>query len=135
MLDFIPEGWKYGIVIVVVVVVIVAVTAWASNRKAASVEVERCTRSIIREAVHQKSLCEQDQNPAYALMHANYAMAYISAARQLMSDWDIQRSTNIDIKEFAKQSGNTQQQALMRLGDVCPHAQSDNQYSVVANWL
>lgn len=131
----IPESWRYGVIVLLVILVIVLLAKWVNSRQAYSGDMVRQIRHVLSESSRWQAMCNQDQNVAYALMHANYAVAYSNVARLIMSDENIRKSTGVNMQEFVMQLNGTQQKCLQALSQMCPAVQPDNQYAMATGWL
>jgi hypothetical protein len=134
-LNKIPESWRYGIIILMIVLIIVLLAKWVNTRQTCSADMVRQIRHLLSEASRWQAICQQDQNGAYALMHANYAVAYSNVARLLMSDEHIRNATGVNMQEFAMQLNDTQQKCMQALSQICPAVQPDNQYAMAIGWI
>lgn len=90
---------------------------------------------IVKEAARWDAMSAQDSNPAYALMHANYALAYANVAHNLMSEDDIFDATNIHIQPFITQLTESQQRCLQNVGSMCPSVLPNNNYAIATGWI
>ena len=60
-------------------------------------------RTLVEQSLKWHALSEQDRQPIVAMQHANYAMAYINAARHLESDVNLERLTKRDMYQLVKE--------------------------------
>ena len=131
----IPESWRYGIIVLMVILIIALLAKWVSSRQSYSNDMVRQIKHVLSEAARWQAMCQQDQNVAMALMHANYAVAYVNVVRQLMTDENIRNSAGVNMQEFVMQLHETQQRCLQALSQICPAVQPDNQYAMTTGWL
>lgn len=67
----------------------------------------------------------QDTSPLVAILHANYAAAYLWALRDVFSDIDIQKITSVDIIKYQKKIIDVQDRATQMLIKACPEYASN----------
>ena len=67
----------------------------------------------------------QDTSPLVAILHANYAAAYLWALRDVFSDIDIQKTMDIDIIKYQKKIIDVQDRATQMLIKACPQYASN----------
>lgn len=88
-------------------------------------------RTLVKQAAHYASLSEQDQNPSYALLHANTALNYFAVAQMLISEAELQKLTGINTEQMKNHLIWLQEAALAKLSGQCPSSQPrDNMYPV-----
>lgn len=132
----IPESWRYGLIVLLVVVVLVVFAKWASSMHSNSpMNHPEKLKHVLKEATRWQSVSQQDQNAAYAFMHANYAVAYANVVRLLLTDADIRSITGLNMQDLAMELDSTQQQCLQALVRRCPELQPDNQYAVATGYV
>lgn len=112
----IPEHWRYALIVVLIVLVIALLAKWMGGSRRYSSEFLRQVKHLINDASRMQSMSEQDSNPAVALMHANYALAYANAIRLLLPDDEIRRVSGIHMGEFVVVLTQNQQECFQRLG-------------------
>tara|TARA_B110000008_G_scaffold257327_1_gene275419 strand:+ start:4228 stop:4641 length:414 start_codon:yes stop_codon:yes gene_type:complete len=59
-------------------------------------------QTLIEQANKWYNICQQDKHTFYSMQHANYAVAYLHAARHIESDTNLERLTGVDIHKFYK---------------------------------
>jgi len=88
-------------------------------------------RTLVKQAAHYASLSEQDQNPSYALLHANTALNYFTVAQMLISEAELRKLSGINIEQMKNYLLWQQEAALAKLGRQCPAAQPrDGAYAI-----
>lgn len=131
----IPESWRYGIIVLLVILVIVLLAKWVSSRKSLTADNIGKLKHVLQESARWQAMCKQDKNPAFAFMHANYAVAYANVVRLLMTDDDIRASVGMNMQEFLMQLDQTQQACLQELTHRCSEIQPDNEYAITTGWI
>lgn len=77
-------------------------------------------QTLLRQTTRWAVASEQDLNPLIAILHADYAVGYLSALREIVSDRDIQRYGGIDSNLLMRQVQRVQDVAVQRAVDQCP---------------
>jgi len=65
-------------------------------------------QKLVRQSARYATAAQQDKSPAIAILHANYAVAYLHAAKDISSDSQIHNATGIDVKKFTEHVTNVQ---------------------------
>ena len=90
-------------------------------------------RSLVNQAVRWNSMAEQDTNPLFAMRHMNYATAYLSAARSMVSDAGLEQATGRNIHNLSNYLNKSQQRTMGLVGKSCPKTLPKG--TTVTNWL
>lgn len=69
-------------------------------------------RSLLNQASQWYSLSMQDKQPLYAMQHANYAVAYLNAARHTASDIILEQTSGLDIHKLYKSIDENHRQRM-----------------------
>ena len=93
-----------------------------------STEINSKLRILIRQAARWSTAARQDQNPMIALLHANYGAGYLWAAKDIATENQIEKATNIDIVKFTSEIVKTQDTATKNMIRVCPEFGPDPTY-------
>lgn len=75
---------------------------------------------LMRHAARWAIASEQDRSPLVALYHANYAVGYILALRDVVSDAEVLRVTGHDPYDLFKELIAIQDRATRALVAACP---------------
>lgn len=75
-------------------------------------------KSLILACSQWYEASKKDKNRVAALMHANYAMAFLHAARSLSPDQEIEEIMNISIEQFIQNLEKQQQYCLDEMKPV-----------------
>jgi hypothetical protein len=78
--------------------------------------IEKLTRQSARYAV----AAQQDSSPVIAILHANYATAYLHALKDIATDSQIHNATGIDVKKFKEHVTNVQDMVTKKTSEKCP---------------
>ena len=75
---------------------------------------------LVRQARRWMTASAQDNEPAIAVLHANYGVATVDAVRQIAQDSAIQRAAGVTGDELLRAATRTQDTANARLLARCP---------------
>ena len=94
-------------------------------------------KQLVSESTQWHIAAQQDTNEALALMHASYAVACATAARQLVDDAELTRQTGVHMQELMMILNDTQQKTFQALFQSCPMiAPPDaNGYSIYTGYI
>ena len=74
-------------------------------------------QKLIRQSARYATTAQQDNSPAMAILHANYATAYLYAAKDIGSDTQIHNASGIDVKKFTEHVTNVQAMVTKRTAE------------------
>jgi hypothetical protein len=134
-INCVPESWRYGIIVLLVILGVAMLAKWVGSRQTVSAEYGHKLKHVVQESARWQAICRQDQNVAFAFMHANYAVAYANVVRLLMTDENIRSATGMNMQEFLMELDGTQQQCFQELIKRGPDLQPENQYAITTGWL
>ena len=63
---------------------------------------------LVRQSARYATAAQQDKSPVIAVLHANYAAAYLYALKDIASESQIHNATGIDVKKFKEHVANVQ---------------------------
>lgn len=121
-----------AVMLVIVVFTKIAHAKWSDS--SFSSDHIACAKALVAQAIEWHHFADQDDNPMFAVRHADYAVAYLNAARRLLPDDVLQRLTSIDIFETMVALEAHQQQRSRRLQKACPTINPNGNTSTVS-WL
>lgn len=61
-----------------------------------------------------------DRNPLIAVLHGNYAAAYLWALLDIATTEEIENVTGVDILKFQEKTKETQRQVTQKASELCP---------------
>ena len=93
-----------------------------------------CAKSLVSQAIEWHHHSQQDENALFAARHADYALAYMNAARRLVPDETLQKISSIDVFETMVALEAHQQKHTRRLQRACPTINPGKTTSSVS-WL
>ncbi len=101
---------------VIALVVVVALVAWWLSRTINGGKVDdRAIRTLYRQAARYMVASLQDESEVIQVLHANYAMGYIMALRDITTDTEFRRATGEDLDAFEHKLAVAQDVATRRL--------------------
>lgn len=136
-IDKVPPAAKIGFVVVLVLLVCGLVAYFVGKAQTSHTKKNLpLVQRLIREASRWGTSSAQDSSPLVSLMHANYALAYARAARELMSETEIARMLRIDLSELIHYLTAQQEKAVQKCSRVCPELIPDaGPISVASGWI
>jgi hypothetical protein len=75
---------------------------------------------LVRQSARYATAAQQDASPVIALLHANYAAAYLYALKDIATDSQIHNATGIDVKKFKEHVTNVQDMVTRKTSEKCP---------------
>ena len=77
-------------------------------------------KKLIKQAARYATTAQQDSSSLKSLLHANYAAAYLLAAKDIASTREIHSATSIDVKKFEEHIVNVQEMVTDKVIKKCP---------------
>ena len=75
---------------------------------------------LVRQAARYATAAQQDKSPVIAVLHANYAAAYLYALKDIASESQIHNATGIDVRKFTERVVNVQDMGTKKTTESCP---------------
>ena len=75
---------------------------------------------LIRQSARYATAAQQDKSPVIAVLHANYAAAYLYALKDIASNSQIHNATGIDVKKFTQNVTNVKDMVTKKTTETCP---------------
>lgn len=75
---------------------------------------------LVRQSARYATAAQQDASPVIAVLHANYAAAYLYALKDIATDSQIHNATGIDVKKFKEHIINVQDMVTRKTSEKCP---------------
>ncbi len=72
-------------------------------------------KTLIEQSHKWHTISVQDKQLLYSMMHSNYAVAYLNAARHASNDTNLERLTGIDIHKLYKKIDDHQQKTTKEM--------------------
>ena len=110
---------KQQFVIALVVVAALVAWWWSQTTNGGKVD-DRAIRTLYRQAARYMVASLQDESEVIQVLHANYAMGYIMALRDITTDTEFRRATGEDLDAFEHKLAVAQDIATKRLVGTRP---------------
>ena len=125
-----------ALVVVGVLILVAFVSKWGGQRhKAYPPNVIKSCKRLVGQAARWGNAAVQDTVPLLKLVHVNYGMAYVRAARTLADDEELQRITQVDVRELYLLLETQQQDIIKEIIKQCPNLQPEGVYAVSTGWI
>lgn len=85
-------------------------------------------KKLVRQTARWGTAAEQDINPYIANLHATYSLGYLMALREIYTDEQIKKESNVDIRKLEANITKVMDDAINKLAKICPEGQPKNQY-------
>ena len=83
---------------------------------------------LVRQAARWSTAAKQDESSMIAVLHANYGAGYLWAVKDIATDDQIAKAAGIDIRKFEKEIVEIQDQATIRMSQLCPDYGPESSY-------
>ena len=80
---------------------------------------------LVRQSARYATAAQQDASPVIAVLHANYAAAYLYALKDIATESQIHNATGIDVKKFKEHVTNVQDMVTKKTSEECPNFAGD----------
>ncbi|AET84955.1 hypothetical protein FK873_gp183 [Micromonas pusilla virus SP1] len=75
---------------------------------------------LVRQSARYATAAQQDKSPVIAVLHANYAAAYLYALKDIATESQIHNATGINVKKFKEHVLNVQDMVTKKTTESCP---------------
>lgn len=75
---------------------------------------------LVRQSARYATAAQQDKSPVVAILHANYAAAYLYALKDIATETQIHNATGINVKKFKEHVINVQDMVTKKTTESCP---------------
>ena len=111
-----------NLIVVAVIIALVIFFAWANRwnverKKELSPKAIQAVKLLMTKAVQYSGQIAQDDNPLFALLHANYALAYVETARSIATDQQILRVSRYNAQALYERLLQSQQAAMQAIAE------------------
>jgi len=76
--------------------------------------------NLLKKSAKWATTAQQDKSPLMANMHANYAVGYLWALKDLASENEIQTASATSLKQFEEHILNVQEMVTKKVTEACP---------------
>lgn len=102
-----------------IIALLVLIVFWLVLERRASAPAPRI-QVLYRQSARYAVAASQDQSPVIAVLHANYAMGYLLAIKDLVTAEEFKTATGTDLLNFEREIARIQDQVTLRLVKGCP---------------
>lgn len=81
--------------------------------------------TLIKRSAKYATMAQQDASPLHSVVHANHAMAYFTAAKDIASEQEIHNATGVDVKIFKDRIFRVQNEVTQKTLEKCPQFKGD----------
>ena len=81
---------------------------------------KKSIEKLVRQSARYATAAQQDSSPVIAVLHANYASAYLYALKDIATESQIHNATGIDVKKFKEHVTNVQDMVTRKTSEKCP---------------
>jgi di/tricarboxylate transporter len=85
-------------------------------------------QKLIRQTARWATAADQDTNPYIKNLHANYAMGYLMALKEIYTESEINLYGNINIRKLDSEISLIMDESINLLSIICPSGQPKNIY-------
>ncbi len=104
-----------------VILLLILVVLWlVLERNDARARPDKSVQILYRQTARYAVAASQDQQPVIAVLHANYAMGYLLALKDLVTAEEFKRTTGQDLLNFEQEIAKIQDDATLRLVKQSP---------------
>ncbi len=80
---------------------------------------------LLKQSARYATTAQQDESPIVATLHANYAMGYLWALKDISTPKEIHRITGVDLQKFEEHIVNVQDMVNKKVLKKCPEFAGD----------
>ncbi len=80
----------------------------------------KAIEKLVRQSARYATAAQQDKSPVVAILHANYAAAYLYALKDIATESQIHNATGIDVRKFKEHVINVQDAVTKKTTETCP---------------
>lgn len=102
-----------------IIALLVLIVFWLVLERRASAPASH-VQVLYRQSARYAVAASQDQAPIISVLHANYAMGYLLAIKDLVTAEEFKTATGTDLLNFEREIARIQDQATLRLVKGCP---------------
>lgn len=106
----------------------------SSSAQTYSAEHLKRAKALVRQAISWHAAAKQDSSPLFASRDADYAVAFLNAARSMLPDQVLERLANVAVHDLVSELEAHQRECVRKLTQACPRANPSGSTSS-ANWI
>jgi hypothetical protein len=82
-------------------------------------------KKLLKQSAKYATMAQQDGSPLISTLHANYAMGYFLALKDISTPKDVKRFTGVDMDEYETHMTAIRDMATRKVIDRCPQITGD----------
>ena len=106
---------------ILVIVCVVIIAFFLFKKKSKDSEIVK----LVKQSAKWATTAQQDDSPMLATLHANYAVGYLWALKDLYSTNEISKKAGVNIKQFEEHILNVQDMVTKKVIKKCPEFEGD----------
>ena len=106
---------------IVYIIIAVVVLFFLFRKKANNSDVVK----LIKQSAKWATTAQQDESPLLATLHANYAVGYLWALKDLYDTEEISKKAGVNITQFEEHILNVQDMVTKKVLKKCPEFEGD----------
>ena len=106
---------------IIYVIIAVVITYFLFRRKTDGSDVIK----LVKQSAKWATTAQQDESPLLATLHANYAVGYLWALKDLYDTDEISKKAGVNITQFEEHILNVQDMVTKKVIKKCPEFEGD----------
>ena len=106
-----------------------------NNKRTYSTDTIDLAKHLIKHSSRWGAVAAQDQNPLFAVVHSDYANAYMQVAMHIMPQAELERVCDIDVSKLEASISDEHEVAIQRLTTYCPAIAPEGGAAIASGWL
>lgn len=143
MFDQLYEFWttslsksaKIAVSVVGIIIVLCIFSIWTDAQRKFPKQVVTQLEKSKRQALQLYQMSVQDSNPLIALIHVNYALAYLHTIRAYGTPEEITNLLSMNVQETIEVLEDVQQKAIATISQKCPNIKTDSGLTITSGWI
>jgi hypothetical protein len=127
--------YKLSIMVLAGLVTLCLFSSWSDSHKKFPKQVVQQMEKAKRQATQLYQMSIQDSNPMIALIHVNYALAYLHTIRSYGSPEQVNKLLAMNVQEMIDVIEDIQQKAIQTISQKCPALKTDSAFTITSGWV
>jgi hypothetical protein len=106
---------------IIFIVIVIGLLFFLIRRKTNGADVVR----LVKQSAKWATTAQQDESPLLATLHANYAVGYLWALKDIYSTDEISKKAGVNITQFEEHILNVQDMVTKKVIKKCPEFEGD----------
>jgi hypothetical protein len=126
---------KIAVSVVGIIILLCIFSIWTDAQKKFPKQVVTQLEKSKRQALQLYQMSVQDSNPLIALIHVNYALAYLHTVRAYGTPEEINKLLSVNVQEMIEVLEDVQQKAILTISQKCPSVKTDSGLIITSGWI